>query len=244
VQIFSPTWQPVHNCFGNCQSPTATFNVTAGTHYVYVKYYTANYQLICEVNQTVNVAQALESDQSERFQLEAIKHLEHVQLVWSHNGDFKVDEYVVERSLNGSDFEEVYATASDKSATADVYEGFDLEPQTGVNYYRVRMLNEDGTERLSEVKEVVFEDIADFGLFPNPANGFTSLNLESVVGKQDVDIHIYNNLGLRMKQYHLDEVWGKYYQMDLRDLHEGRYTVWVNVPGKRPMSVQLVIGRI
>ncbi len=244
VQIFSATWQPEHNCFANCQSPAATFSVTAGAHYVIVKYYTASYQLICEVNQTVNVVQALEADQSDKFQFEAIKHLEHVELIWLHNGDYKVDEYVLERSLDGTDFEEVYATASDKSVAADVYEGFDLEPQTGVNYYRVRMLNEDGTERLSEVKEVVYEDIIDFGLFPNPANGFTNLNLESVVGKHDVDIHIYNNMGLRMKQFHLDEVWSKYYQMDLRDLHEGHYTVWVNVPGKRPRAVTLVIGRL
>jgi hypothetical protein len=244
VQIFSATWQPEHNCFANCQSPTATFSVTAGAHYVYVKYYTASYQLICEVNQTVNVAQALAGSQSESFQFDAIKHPEHVQLLWKHNGDYMVDEYVLERSLNGTDFEDVYATASDKSTAADIYEAYDLEPQTGVNYYRLRMLNEDGTERLSEVKQVVYEDIVDFGLFPNPANGFTNLNLEKVVGKQDVDIHIYNNMGLRMKQYHLDEVWGKYYQMDLRDLHEGHYSVWVNVPGKRPVAVKLVIGRL
>jgi uncharacterized repeat protein (TIGR01451 family) len=244
VQVFSSAWQTVSSCFGNCTSPVTTIPVTAGTYYVYVKYYTANYQLVCEVQQTVNVTQALAADQSELFQLEAIKHSEHVQLVWKHNGDFKVDEYVLERSLNGTDFEKVYATASDKSTAADVYEGFDLEPQTGVNYYRVRMLNEDGTERLSAVREVVFEDIAEFSLFPNPANGFTNLNLESVVGKQDVDIHIYNNMGLRMKQFHLDEVWGKHYQMDLRDLHEGHYSVWVNVPGKRPIAIQLVIGRI
>ncbi|MCB0517796.1 MAG: DUF11 domain-containing protein [Lewinellaceae bacterium] len=244
VQIFSATWQPEHNCFANCQSPTATFSVTAGAHIVYVKYYTAGYQLICEVNQTVNVVQALAGSQAENFQFEAAKFPEHVELLWLHKGDYKVDEYILERSADGQDFEEIYAVASEKDALADLYQGYDIEPLTGMNHYRVKMLNEDGTVSFSEVKMVEYEDLIDFVLFPNPANQFTNINLESIVGFKDVDIHVYNNMGVRMKHFHLDEVWSKYYQMDLRELHEGHYSVWVNIPGRRPRTVQLVIGRL
>ncbi|MCB0519531.1 MAG: hypothetical protein KDD27_11350 [Saprospiraceae bacterium] len=244
VQIFSAAWQTEHNCFANCQSPVATYPVPAGAHYVYVKYYSAQYQLICEVNQTVNVTQNLVGSQSENFQFEAIKHLEHVELAWLHKGDYKVDEYILERSADGQGFEEIYELPSEKDASADLYQGYDLEPLTGMNHYRVKMLNEDGTVGYSEVKVVEYEDLVDFVLFPNPANQFTTINLESIVGYKDVDIHIYNNLGLRLKHFHLDEVWGKYYQMDLRELNEGHYSVWVNIPGRRPRTVQLVIGRL
>ena len=41
-----------------------------------------------------------------------------------------------------------------------------------------------------------------------------------------------------------NEVYGKYFQMDLRDLHEGHYIIWVNTPGKRPVAKKLVIGRV
>jgi hypothetical protein len=244
VQIFSATWQQEHNCFANCQGPTATYSVTAGTHYVYVKYYTAQYQLICEKNQTVNVVQALGSIQSENFQFEAIKHLEHTELRWAHKGDYLVSTYALERSADGMEFEEIYNVPSEQDASADVYEGYDLEPFTGFNHYRIRMDNVDGSVGYSEVKTVEFEDKIDFALFPNPANQFTNINLESIVGFKDVDIHIFNNAGVRMKQFHLDEVWGKYYQMDLRELHEGHYAVWVNIPGRRPRTLQLVIGRL
>ncbi|MCB0522581.1 MAG: RICIN domain-containing protein [Lewinellaceae bacterium] len=242
VQIFSASWQPEHNCFANCNSPTATYSVTAGAHYVYVKYYTAQYQLICEVNQTLNVVQALAGSQSESFQLEAVKHLEHTELLWVHQGDYFVSTYSIERSADGIEFEEIYNIPSEQDAAADVYEGYDLEPLTGKNHYRIRRDNIDGTVGYSEVKVVEYEDMIDFVLFPNPANQFTNINLEGIVGFKDVDIHIFNNAGVRMKQFHLDEVWGKYYQMDLRDLHEGHYAVWVNIPGRRPRVVQLVIG--
>jgi len=243
VQIFSATWQQVQSCFANCQSPTATYAMPAGTYYVYVKYYTAQYQLVCEVNQTVTVVQALADNESENLQFKAIKYLEHVDLVWSHRGDYKVDEYILERSTDGANYKEIYNTPSDKSTAANVYEGYDFEPSIGFNYYRLRMINVDGNELYSDIQEVYYEEMAKFALFPNPANDFTNINLESVVGMKDVDIHIYNSMGLRMKQFHLDEVWSKYYQMDLRDLHEGYYTVWVNMPGKRPVSTKLVIGK-
>jgi hypothetical protein len=243
VQVFNAGWQQLHNCFGNCGNTTATFPVPAGAYVVYVKYYTANYQLVCEVNQNVNVATNLVDSSDDSFRFEAIKHSEHTELLWSHKGDYLVDEYIVERSVDGISFEELSFQGSDKDANAVVYNDYDLEPLTGDNYYRIKLLNADGSFSYSEAKLVRFEDLVDFQVFPNPANSFTSINLEKVMGKQ-VDIHIFNDKGLRMKTFHVDEVSGKYFQMDLRDLHEGHYIIWVNVPGKRPIAKTLVIGRI
>jgi hypothetical protein len=243
VQVFSATWQQLHNCFANCGSSTATYPVPAGAYYVYVKYYTAGYQLVCEQNQTVNVSVSLASNSSNDFKFDVNKQLEHTELIWLHNGDYLVDEYIVERSVDGSNFEEISFQVSEKDATADVYNDYDLEPVTGDNYYRIKLLNADGTTSYSEVKLVRFEAVEDFSIFPNPANSFANLNLEQYIGKQ-VDIHIFDNKGVRMKTIQVDEVYGKYFQMDLRDLHEGHYIVWVNTPGKRPVAKKLVIGRV
>lgn len=48
VQIFSSTWQTVYNCFADCNSPTESVAVADGDYFVYVKYYTAGYALICQ----------------------------------------------------------------------------------------------------------------------------------------------------------------------------------------------------
>jgi hypothetical protein len=32
--------------------------------------------------------------------------------------------------------------------------------------------------------------------------------------------------------------------MDIRDMHEGHYTVWLNVPGKRPIAKKLIVGKL
>jgi hypothetical protein len=244
VQIFNANWQPEHNCFGNCASPTATFAVPAGAHYVYVKYYTASYQLVCEVNQTVNVPAALGAYHGETFQFEAVKQEEHTELYWVHNGGFHIVEYVLERSLDGTDFEAIYNVPSEGGSRHELYRGYDLEPVAGDNHYRLRMLDTDGTYHYSEIKTVNFPDLPDYVLFPNPANDFVKANLETVVGHENVTITIFNNLGVEIKRFELPEVWSKYYQMDIRDLREGHYIVWLNVPGRRPQARQLMVGKL
>jgi hypothetical protein len=209
-----------------------------------VKYYTASYQLACEVNQTVNVPTALGAYHGETFQFEAVKQEEHTELYWVHNGGFHIVEYVLEKSLDGIDFEAIYNVPSEGGSHHELYQGYDLEPVAGDNHYRLRMLDTDGTIHYSEIKTVNFPDLPDYVLFPNPANDFVKANLETVVGFENVTITIFNNLGLEVKRFELPEVWSKYYQMDIRDLREGHYIVWLNVPGRRPQARQLMVGKL
>ncbi len=244
VQIFSSSWQTEHNCFGNCTTPTATFTVPAGTHYVKVKYYSATYQFICEVNMTVNVPIALGSYQGETFQFEARKQEEHTELYWLHDGGYHIGQYILERSADGVDFQPLSDRASEGGNAQELYEDFDLEPLTGDNFYRLKLVDVDGSTYYSAVITINFPDVESYVLFPNPANGFVKANLETVIGVEDVTITIFNSFGMKMKRFHLDEVYSKYYQMDIRDLHEGHYIVWFNVPGKRPVAKLLMVGRI
>jgi hypothetical protein len=102
----------------------------------------------------------------------------------------------------------------------------------------------DGSVAYSDVKLIHFPDLPHLVLFPNPANNFVTANLEDLVGFEEVTITIYNGLGVAMKQFELDEVYSKYYQMDIRDLHEGHYIVWFEIPGRRSLAKQLVVGKL
>ncbi len=56
LQVFTKSWQTVHNCWDNaCDKPMSTIATGEGTFLVFVKYYDANYQLICKVEETVTV---------------------------------------------------------------------------------------------------------------------------------------------------------------------------------------------
>ncbi len=243
LQIFNAAWQPFFSCFNDCGA-TKTVNAAPGTYYVKVKYYTATYQPICEVNFTVNVSQLLIGAQDEAFQLYANKQLEHTEVNWVHNAGYLVSQYELERSLDGTHFEPLVAELSKGGHSAELYNSFDFYPVIGDNYYRVKATLLDGTVAYSEARMVHFDDLMDFSLFPNPANGFVNVNLESVLGKEGVNIQLFNNLGLKVKQFDLDEVTSRYFQMDIRDIQEGHYIVWLNVPGKRAIARTLVVGRL
>ncbi|MBI1228309.1 MAG: multicopper oxidase domain-containing protein [Bacteroidetes bacterium] len=244
LQVFTSNWQPVLNCFGDCGGATRTVSVGGGSFYVYVKYYDASYQQLCEVNQTVNVPTALTGVAGEVFKIYPNKYLEHAEITWIHNAGNLVNEYELERSLDGLSFQSFGTIASKGGTAAELYSNYDFEPAVGDNFYRIKLHLSNGSVAYSEMAKLHYDDLEDYALFPNPANNFVNINLEKAVGIEGVNIQVFNNLGVLMKRIDIDEVSSKYYQMDVRELHEGHYIVWVNVPGKRAVAKQLIIGRI
>ncbi|MEM8906402.1 MAG: PA14 domain-containing protein, partial [Bacteroidota bacterium] len=55
VHVFNVTWATEYFCANNCNA-TELIPVTAGTYYVFVRFYNASWGQICEVNQTLNVS--------------------------------------------------------------------------------------------------------------------------------------------------------------------------------------------
>lgn len=162
-----------------------------------------------------------------------------------HDQGQAVESYMIERSLDGINFVSTIADLASKGGDkVEVYHAYDFEPAKGDNYYRVKMNLVGGNVEYSTIKKINYTDIIDFAIFPNPANQFTKLNLESIVGKQNVTISIFNNLGNTIEVVEIEEVYSKYYQMDLRGLKEGHYTLWLTIPDHKPIAKQLVIGRL
>lgn len=241
LQIFNSGWGSEFACFGGC-SDTEDVDLAAGSYYVYAKYYNASWQLICEVSETVTVNNYLLGNGV--FDFEAAKHEEHSELIWVHNAGQTVLDYTLERSLDGVNFETIYSHESKGGTSSEVYQAYDFEPAYGDNIYRVRLDLVDGRTEYSHLQVVNFPDLMHVLLFPNPANDFVKANLEDIVGFEDVTITIFNNLGVAMKQFELDKVHSRYYQMDIRDLREGHYVVWFDIPGRRSLAKQLVVGKM
>ncbi|MEZ4954513.1 MAG: T9SS type A sorting domain-containing protein [Saprospiraceae bacterium] len=196
--------------------------------------------LVFSASTTLNLA----ASSVENLSLEAVKGLEFASLYWTHNEGFRVREYILEKSTDGTHFEQIWSVDSEGGNAKELYEGYDMEPTIGENIYRIQLVYLDGTIGYSEAKSLYYDDLIDFVLFPNPANDFVKVNMETAVGEKDVVLTIYNNLGVLVKEVKIDQVYSKYYQIDLQEMKEGHYIVWMNVPGRKPLAKQLVIGKI
>ena len=181
---------------------------------------------------------------TENLELEAVKEDEHAILYWSHNEGHLVTEYILEKSVDGHNFESVASVNSLGTERPEIYENYDLAPVTGNNFYRIKLMHLDGSTSYSSVVALYYADLVDFILFPNPANDFVKINLEEVIGMEEVQISVFNNLGILVQQTEIEKIYGKYFQMDIRQLKEGHYTVWLNVPGRKPVGKQLIVGKI
>ena len=93
------------------------------------------------------------------------------QLNWSTASETNSDYFEVQRSVNGVDFVNV-GTVAAAGFTTDVkqYSFTDHHPAAGYNYYRLRQVDRDGAEEMTNIVAVYFTE-RSMAVFPNPAHG-------------------------------------------------------------------------
>ncbi|MEM6770048.1 MAG: T9SS type A sorting domain-containing protein, partial [Bacteroidota bacterium] len=93
-----------------------------------------------------------------------------VQLDWRTLTEDGNSHFDVERSTDGRTFALLGAVAgAGDSSEEQWYDYVDENAATGVNYYRLRQVDLDGTETLSEVRQVTVESAVNLRVYPNPA---------------------------------------------------------------------------
>jgi hypothetical protein len=89
---------------------------------------------------------------------------------WEENAAF----YEVQRSANGKDFEPLgRVAATGNSNTRQHYQFIDVRPMSGINYYRLRQVDTDGSFTFSPMVDLIVETSTEqwLELFPNPIAG-------------------------------------------------------------------------
>jgi SdrD B-like domain/Secretion system C-terminal sorting domain len=122
----------------------------------------------------------------------AIKKNSIAELNWKVEAETALSGYAVERSADGRNF----VTIATLAATgASNYRSTDAQPLKGLNYYRLKIVNLDGSIEYSEVRIVVFGSKGTISVFPNPSVDRVNILLpESWQGKA-VTIDIMDQLG-------------------------------------------------
>lgn len=94
-----------------------------------------------------------------------------IRLSWSTATERNNDYFTLERSADGITFEALArVNGAAFSQTLRTYEHFDDAPLPGLNYYRLRQTDLDGSEAMLGILAVPFEETA-IRVFPNPASG-------------------------------------------------------------------------
>jgi hypothetical protein len=106
-----------------------------------------------------------------------------VDLTWATVTETNNKFFTIEKSKNGVDFEFLQNINSEalngNSKTTLNYRTYDLNPYTGVNYYRLKQTDYNGSFKYANIVQVNFDKKSFVSVFPNPASNNLFINVSS-----------------------------------------------------------------
>jgi hypothetical protein len=230
------TWNPpTYLNATNINNPTATG--VAGT----ITYTVSVNNGTCTVSDQVTVTICLPV---ENVTLSAEKAGENVGLTWTSFNEVQLHNYVIERNVEGQGWTEIGRQQPEGGiGLSSSYSATDFFPGNGLNLYRLRLENEDGSVEYSNQDEVIFGTGEYVSVSPNPGKGLFDFEIGMVEG-HDVSLEIFNVEGKQVFNSPTFEAHEgiNILHVDIQNLSEGPYYYFL-YGGISPHSGRLIIGK-
>ena len=161
-----------------------------------------------------------------------------VQVEWKTQNELNLQEYEVEKSTDATNFTKV-GTVQTTAATS--YNWFDVNANKGNNFYRLKMIEKDGSFKYSTIVNVKIGSIKNvFTVVGNPIKNKTVvLQLENVE-KGNYNVLVYNNLGQKITSKAINHLGGSATQtIALDNVLSGTYQL--NIVGNKVNETVTII---
>ncbi len=160
-----------------------------------------------------------------------------VDLEWSTASEQGTSHFEVERLQEDGEFATIGTVAAmGESTTTTRYGLVDPAPRPGVNHYRLRMVDQDGSAKTSDVVEVrITKATSTLAVYPNPTDGDLNM-LVNVVREGDHTIRILDASGRIILDQQLAFTPGEQvYRTSLAQLSPAPYEILVLGPDGAPL---------
>ncbi len=145
-----------------------------------------------------------------------------VLLSWTTESELNTKEFIVQDSHKGGKFEDVITQAAEGQGASTVnYSAIHEKPRAGVHYYRLKIIDLDGSYAFSEVRSVEIIG-ADIAIAPNPANNYIDVNFNSLTS--DMNLRVMDVSGKLIKELNVGAAQTTV-QLDLTDFTPGHYFI-------------------
>ena len=106
-----------------------------------------------------------------------------VKLVWQNSNDHNANYFLIERSVDGNNFEALGRINRMAGSGANGnYEYYDRMPQNGVNYYRIKLVENTGSFVFSAIRTIRLNENLITALYPNPSAKDVFVRMKSTDG--------------------------------------------------------------
>jgi hypothetical protein len=164
-----------------------------------------------------------------------------VTLDWNTQLEINFSHFTIQRSADGANWSTIGTVqAKGNSAVQTDYSFTDEQPLTGTNFYRLALVNMDGTYIYSDVKVMQSATIARISFFPNPAHDYVNVSLGGTTGSQ-VTILLTSISGRLMQEKTAATGNGSVVTFSIQNIASGMYFLTVvHADGTRESSPVLI----
>lgn len=100
---------------------------------------------------------------------EAVKKDRQGLLRWATANEINTAKFIVERSADGNSYSAIGEVTALHNGAANNYQLTDVHPLSGLNFYRLKMMDQNGDFRYSPIRKLDFSQAADdISIYPNP----------------------------------------------------------------------------
>ncbi|MEI6021830.1 MAG: T9SS type A sorting domain-containing protein, partial [Bacteroidota bacterium] len=128
---------------------------------------------------------------------DALTQLNKVKLIWQTATEKNNRHFIIEKSQNAIDYTVLGCVkGAGNSSVIQRYELTDFNPIYGINYYRLKQIDFDGTSTFAPIVAIQLKEPGKFIVYPNPMNTAQNLVIElSQSQNQKVQIKIQDFAG-------------------------------------------------
>jgi hypothetical protein len=122
-----------------------------------------------------------------------------IMLDWAVASALNFDKYVVERSSDGKNFTSLGELKS-KTQQRATYTFQDDKPLVGTNYYRLKLVDTDGTSTYSKIASAAIEAHKNWKVYPSSLSKTTPLSIELPLGIEKAQLQLFDLSGRLVKE--------------------------------------------
>ncbi|HZE83348.1 MAG TPA: T9SS type A sorting domain-containing protein [Puia sp.] len=164
-------------------------------------------------------------------------------LDWNTKQEVNSGHFEIEHSQDGSVWNEIGTVkAKVNSATASDYVFTDQNPIVGMNYYRLKLVNLDGSFGYTDVKVVRTTMVTNISFFPNPAIDYVNVSLGASAGSETT-IRLLNQAGQVLQEKKVAAGSATIVSFPVQQYHTGFYILSVASANGSHETSKLLINR-
>ncbi len=156
-----------------------------------------------------------------------------IRLDWSSIQEINMKQYELERSFDLNDWEKITTVNAENLSTTSNYSFIDNNAKLGINYYRLKQINQDESFQYSPVISSKLVAVSAFDIYPNPVQS----NLNIVLTNQEINqgaILITDAQGKIIQEIVLDNI---------QPLHKLNISTINYAPGLYQINLRTVSGK-